>query len=136
MTPDKGKAPTRIGTHNQTSIRYDRTPTTPSQSSRWKTLERTAARKLGGQRIVREDLFQRAPDVLVPDFGLVVEAKAYRRFAHHSLLEISQRKYCRQGEVPALVTKHSGQRGEYTTVPLDWLAALLDEVRAARKGGV
>lgn len=102
-------------------------------SKRWKDLERTAAKKLGGYRVVREDLFEKAPDVLVPDFGLIVECKAYEKFSHHTLLEVTQRKYCHSGEIACLATKHGGQHGEYVTVPLDFLASLLGEVRAHRE---
>lgn len=103
----------------------------PSRSLRWKTLERTVARKLRGRRIVREDLFEKAPDVLIPDFGLVVECKAYKAFSFHRHLE-QARGYCRPGEVPCLATKAEGQHGEHITVPLNWLAAILDEIRVAR----
>jgi len=105
-----------------------------NQSQRWKALEKTAANKLGGTRIVREWLFEKAPDVLVPDFGLIIDAKAYARFKHHSLLETAQRKYAKPGECVILVTKHAGQVGEFVTMPLDFLAALLDEIRAKRGG--
>lgn len=105
------------------------------RSQRWKALERTAAEKLGGQRVVREWLFEKAPDVLVPDFGLIIDAKAYAKFKHHSLLEAAQRKYAKPGECVILVTKHAGQVGEFATVPLDFLAGLLNEVRT-RRGGV
>lgn len=103
------------------------------QSERWKELERIAARKLCGERVPRWlDFGQSAPDVLVPDFGLVVDAKAHARFSHHSLMENIERKYCEPHEVPVLISKHSKQVGEYATVPLDWLANLLGEVRKAR----
>ena len=102
-------------------------------NGRWKALERTAAHKLGGQRVHRQwELFEVAPDVLVPDFKLVIDAKAYKRFSHHTLIEAVQRKYCRPDEVPVLVTKAEGQTGEFATLPLDALANLLDEVRRAR----
>lgn len=102
--------------------------------ARWKDLERTAARKLRGRRFPRWlDFGQSAPDVVVDDFPeLVIDAKAYRRFAHHTLIEDIEAKYCSSGDVPVLITKHSGQVGEYATVPLDFLALLLDEVRRAR----
>ena len=103
------------------------------RSERWKTLERIAARKLGGERVQRWlDFGQTAPDVLVKDFGLIVDCKAHARFSHHALMENIQRKYCERNETPVLISKHSKQVGEYCTVPLDWLANLLDEVRAAR----
>jgi hypothetical protein len=102
-------------------------------SQRWKELERTAARKLGGERVPRWlDFYQSAPDVLVADFGLVLDCKAHKRFAHHTRIDEVQRKYCEPGEFPVFVTKSQGQRGEYATVPLDFLAGLLDELRQAR----
>ncbi len=102
------------------------------RSTRWKNLERTAARKLRGKRIVRVDLFEVAPDVLVDDFGIIVDAKAHKRFRHHALLDAVALKYCRPGEVPCLVTKTDRQVGEYCTLPLDFVAAILDELRHAR----
>ena len=101
------------------------------QSQRWKDLERTAARKLVGRRVIREDFFEVAPDVLCPDFGLVVDCKAHRRFAHHSRLDEVREKYCKPGEIPALVTKAEGQRGEYITLPLDFVAGILNRLRDA-----
>ena len=107
----------------------------PKQSERWKTLERTAASKLSGERVPRWlDFGQSSPDVLVPDFKLVNDVKAHSRFSHHSLMENIERKYYALGEIPCLVTKAAGQRGEYVTLPLDTLADLLREVRMARKG--
>jgi len=103
-------------------------------SKRWKDLERTVAKALGGRRIVREDFFESAPDVVVDDFRIVCECKAHKRFSHHSLLDKSRDKYCRPGEVPALATKAEGQRGAYITVPLEWLAAILNRVRQMRDG--
>lgn len=130
------KSPARTGQDNRQQV--DSTaagaPCQPSRSQRWKSLERTAARKLRGERVVREHMFVKAPDGIVPDFGLIIECKAYRAFAHHTIIEDARRKYCRDGEHVALVTKHAGQQGEYITLPLDFVAALLDEVRAARKG--
>ena len=105
------------------------------QSERWKQLERDAARALGGRRVLRRwDLFESAPDVIIEaaGFRIVADCKAYRRFAHHSLLEEVQRKYCNPGEVPILVTKHSGQMGANVTVPMEFFARLLNELRIAR----
>jgi len=104
--------------------------TTPTRSTRWKALERTAARKLGGRRIVRADFFESSPDVRIDDFNLVVECKTRKSFSFHRHME-QARKYCRPGEVPCLATKAEGQIGEYVTVPLDWLASLMDSARRA-----
>jgi len=100
--------------------------------SKWKDLERTAAAKLGGRRFPRWlDFGRSAPDVVVDDHPeLVVDCKSRVRFSHHSLMRAIEEKYCGPGSVPVLVTKHHGQRGEYVTLPLDYLARLLR--RAAR----
>lgn len=96
-------------------------------SQRWKDLEREAARALGGKRVVRPDFGEPDVDVTVPAWPeLRVDCKAYKRFAHHSLMQDIERKYCdRPGQVPVLVTKHERQRGAYVTVPLDWLGQVL-----------
>lgn len=101
-------------------------------SERWKTLERTAAEKLGGRRIVEHwTLFQERPDVVVDDFRLIVDAKAHKAFSHHTLIDAVKEKYCTTpGDVPALVTKSARQNGEYVTVPLDFLSELLNRIRA------
>jgi hypothetical protein len=96
---------------------------------RWAALESEAARILGGQR-VRRDLFDKAQDVYLPDMPhWSIDAKAYRRFSLHTLMERTQAKY---GGVPIVITKHHGQRGAYITLPLQELAGLLNELRRAR----
>ncbi len=100
------------------------------RSTRWKELERVTAKALGGRRVVTPwQLFEPRPDVVVEDMGLVIDCKAYRRFAHHALLDDVQRRYCKPGQIPALVTKAQGQRGAYVTIPLDYLAHLLNAKR-------
>lgn len=102
-------------------------------AKRWKALEQATADALGGERVTTPwFLFNERPDVVVGLPGalrLIVDCKAYRRFAHHTLLEAVQSKYCEPGDVPALVTKAQGQRGAYATIPLDFLAGLLDRIR-------
>jgi hypothetical protein len=98
----------------------------------WQELEHDTAELLGGKRIVRDwSAFESAPDVEVPDFSLVCDCKAYQRFSHHTLLETCKRKYCGPTEVPALVTRRPGGRAAIT-LPLDFFAGLLNEIRAAR----
>lgn len=103
------------------------------RSARWKSLERTAAEKLGGRRIVRVDFFQSSPDVRLDDIPAICECKAYEKFAFHRHME-QARRYCRGREIPLLVTKEQGQIGEYITLPLDAFAALLNELRGYRHG--
>lgn len=105
-----------------------------AKSTRWKTLERTAAAKLGGRRVTEPwCLFRERPDVLVDLPGgrrLIVDCKAYRRFSVHSMLEAIEAKYCAgANDIPVVVTKHERQAGECATVPLDFLAGLLAAVR-------
>ncbi len=98
---------------------------------RWKQHEQDVADILGGRRIHRRwDLFERAPDVVVTDGGIIAECKTRKRFAHHRLLEDATRKYSQNGETVILVTKTERQCGAYATVPLDWLAGLLRRLRA------
>lgn len=104
------------------------------QSKRWKDLERTAALKLRGQRLVRQDFFESSPDVEVKDMKILAECKAYKRFSFHSHMAQAA-KYCREGETPVLITKSANQIGEFATLPLDYLAGLLDEVRTVRRAG-
>jgi len=107
-----------------------------STSTRWKALERDVAEVLGGRRIHRRwDLFESAPDVVVEDFGIIADCKAYRRFAHHTLLDTVAQKYCNENETPALVTKAHGQHGAYITVPLEFFRQLLAEIRTVRLRG-
>lgn len=103
------------------------------RSQRWKELERCAAQKLGGNRIVRQDFFESSPDVEVPDLKILAECKAYKRFSFHGHMAQAA-KYCREDETPILITKAANQVGEFATVPLDFLAGLIDEIRAARGG--
>ena len=70
-------------------------------------------------------------DVRVPDFPFLrIDAKAYKKFAHHTLMREIVDKYCkRPGDIPVLVTKHERQVGMYVTVPLDFFAHLLEIAR-------
>lgn len=104
---------------------------TTGRSTAWKEWERQVARALRGRRVARLDLFESSPDILVPDFGLIVEAK-YRRaqpFRHHAVLHAAQRKYARPGQTVLLATKTGCEPGGYVTVPLWWFAGLLDRIR-------
>ena len=100
-------------------------------SKRWAQLERDTAAILDGRRVVEDwRLFHERPDVVV-DLAdgrrIVIDCKAYQRFAHHNLLEACQAKYCDGADIPALVSKAAGQRGAYTTLPIGFLAELIRE---------
>lgn len=102
-------------------------------SNRWKDLERKVARVLGGRRKLRGANFGQAADddVSVKDFpNLRIDCKAYKHFGHHTLMREIAQKYCKKGDdVPVLVTKHEGQKGEYVTIPLEFFAHLLNQMR-------
>jgi len=82
---------------------------------------------------VRQDFFESSPDVEVPDLKILAECKAYKRFSFHGHMAQAT-KYCRAGETPVLITKSANQIGEFVTMPLDYFATLLDEIRAKRGG--
>ena len=103
-------------------------------SRRWKDLERMAAEALGGERVtVPWQLFKARPDVVapLPEGRLVVECKQYARHAHHRHIEKCVSLYCdHAGDVPCLVTRENGSGKAFITVPLSFLAELLN----ARRG--
>src|SRR5260221_8257499 len=102
-----------------------------SMSKPWKELEKEAAKKLGGIRIVRGNDYGKSDvDVVVPDFiPLRIDCKYRSRHAHHALIEEVRSKYCADGGYPVLVTKHRLSRREYATIDLDLLGALLEMLR-------
>lgn len=92
----------------------------------WTQFERDVANALGGQRYPRDVFrFEPAPDVLVPDVGLVVDAKLRCRWHHHNLLAKVKQKYCRPGEWPVLVTRRSGRPGAVVSCELELFRELL-----------
>lgn len=106
------------------------------QSRAWRDWERTVADALGGRRIVRLDFFESAPDILVGDLGLIVEAKyrAKQPFRHHALLEVARRKYAEPGEIVALATKNGGEAGGCVTLLLDDFVGIVNRLRRAERG--
>ena len=60
---------------------------------------------------------------------LVVDCKAYERFAHHRHLDKIESVYCHPGDVPCLVSREPG-KSAYACVPLAFLARLLERWRA------
>ena len=105
-------------------------------NDRWKALEQLAADLLGGTRIRRVtrdgngvfNFYDRAPDARVNDFGLVIDCKAREHALIVTQMVVVKHKYCQPGETPCVVTQTP--RGiAYATVPLDWLADRLNELR-------
>ena len=100
----------------------------------WELFEREVARVLDGYRISRsEERFESAPDVLVPDLNLVVDAKLRRGFTHHDFVATIRNKYCTAGQVPVLVSRTPGMTDAYVTLPLKDFAGLLSIIRSARQ---
>ena len=106
-----------------------------NRSRRWSALETVCAEKLGGIRD-RTAWFEFIPrcDVVVPDFDLKIDAKAYARFRHHRLFEEVEQKYCSKSEHAVLVTREPGKRA-LVTVELSFLANLLNRIRKETEHG-
>jgi len=102
----------------------------------WQSFERDVAAALGGRRYPRDVLaFESAPDVLVPDVGLIVDAKLRKRWTHHTLLADVRRKYCRPAERPLLVTRRSGKPGALVCCEMDFFVELLAAWRCQNESG-
>ena len=99
------------------------------RSRRWSALETVCAEKLGGIRDrTAWFAFVKRCDVVVPDFDLKIDAKAYARFRHHRLFETIEQKYCDDNEHAVLVTREPGKRA-LATVELELLGQLLNRIR-------
>lgn len=104
----------------------------PKRSRRWSALETVCAEKLGGTRDKTPWFeFVKRCDVVVPDFSLKIDAKAYARFRHHRLFETIEQKYCDADEHAVLVTREPGRRA-LVTIELEFLSNLLNQIRAER----
>ncbi|MBI5092936.1 MAG: hypothetical protein HZB26_10905 [Candidatus Hydrogenedentes bacterium] len=101
----------------------------PGMPRRAADLERDAAAALGGRRVIRQDLFETAVDVRIPDFpDLSVDCKYRKTLAHHKLMKTTRQKY---GGTPLLVTRTKEEGETFATLPLKVLGHLLDIARAA-----
>ena len=103
------------------------------QSQSWKNLERQVAKAFKGRRISRGDDFARMDvDVVLDDLPeLRIDAKYRTRHAHHTFMREIEEKYITDdGQEPVLVTKHHNQTSAYVTVRLEFMALLLDVLRA------
>ena len=107
--------------------------TTLEPLATWELFEREVARALNGFRILRSEArFESAPDVLVPDMNLVVDAKLRRGFTHHDFVATIRNKYCTAGQVPVLATRTPGDRDAFVALPLENFRDLLRIIRTAR----
>lgn len=97
------------------------------RSQAWKNLERQVAKALGGKRVCRGANFSVSDvDVDLSDIPyLKIDAKYRKRHSHHSFMEEIKEKYCNEGDIPVLVTKHHYQDGAYVTVDLEFFSILL-----------
>lgn len=91
-------------------------------SQTWKNLERTAARKLGGTRIVRgEDYSQSLLDV--EHDWLAIDCKWRSSLAtakwFKKLLNDNNKIYGKGRKVPVLVIKEKGMRSELVVIEID-----------------
>lgn len=104
----------------------------PRRSQAWKSLEREAAKLMGGTRVSRGSDFSASDvDVKVSDLPFLrVDCKYRKSHAHHSLVEEIQEKYCKRSEdVPVLITKSHRQTGCNVTIPGYFFNVLLDAFR-------
>ena len=106
------------------------------RNASWKELEKAGARILRGKRVSRGADFSFSDvDIKVADIPfLKIDCKKLKRHASHTLMREITRKYCPdEGDLPLLVTKEHGPSPVYASVPLDFLAQLLDIVRVYAK---
>lgn len=101
------------------------------QSQAWKDLERHAAARLKGRRVVRGGDFSVSDvDVIVEDFpALKVDCKYRKSHAFHALVEEIREKYCSGGGAPVMITRHNRGKTVYATMDLELFAQLLDLIR-------
>jgi len=98
----------------------------------WKNLERTAARKLGGERIVRGDNYsQSLLDVEHP--WLAIDAKWRSSLAtvtwFKKLVKDNEKIYGKGRKVPVLVIKEKGMRSELVVISIEDFIAVVNDVK-------
>ena len=104
------------------------------RSGAWKDLERSTARALGGQRILRGDDFRKSvPDVFVADRPRWKVDCKYKSsgWAHHKILDEVRRKYCAPGDVGIIVTKSGGQKGAVVSMALEDFVLIVAALRGS-----
>jgi hypothetical protein len=102
----------------------------------WKQLEAYGAKLLRGKRVLRGfDWSFSDVDIRVADIPfLKIDAKKFKHHAIHSLMREIVRKYApKPYHIPLLIQKEHGPSPVYATIPLEFLAVLLDVLRAYAK---
>ena len=97
----------------------------------WKDLERTSAKILGGERVIRKHYGERNSDVDIADFpAFKVDSKRYKKFATFTLYEETKKKYCKKpGDQPILILRQHNKQTKLAVIDLELLAKLLNFVR-------
>jgi len=97
----------------------------------WKDLERTAAKILGGKRIIREHFGVKKPDVKLKDFpNFKIDTKRYKKFRVFSLYEEVKKRYCKKPvDQVILVLRQHNKQTKLAVIDLNLLAKLINFVR-------
>lgn len=102
-------------------------------SNAWKNLEKTAAEKLGGTRLVRgNDFSQTLLDVEHPVFSIDCKWRTSLTTVRwfDKLVDDTNKLYPKKGKIPILVLKEKGMRGELVVISMsDFLDILNDEIK-------
>ena len=104
----------------------------PKHTETWKTLERTAAKKLGGTRIVRGDNYSQSLLDVEHDW-LAIDCKWRSSLAtakwFKKLVSDNNKIYGKGRKVPVLVIKEKGMRGELVVIDLDDFITVVNDAK-------
>lgn len=104
----------------------------PKHTETWKALERTAARKLGGERIVRGDNYSQSL-LDVEHSWLAIDAKWRSSLAtakwFKKLVKDNEKIYGKGRKVPILVIKEKNMRGELIVIDLDDFITVVNDIK-------
>lgn len=102
-------------------------------SAQWKALERTAAKRLGGTRIIRgNDFSQPLLDVEHPIYAIDCKWRTSLTTVrwYEKLVLDNKKIYPKQGKIPLLVLKEKNMRGELVVLSMDDFLKMIND-----KGG-
>lgn len=101
-------------------------------SQQWKQLEKTAAQKLGGKRLVRGNNFSESM-LDVEHEWLAIDAKWRSSLAtakwFKKLVKDNEKIYGKGRKVPILVIKEKGMRGELVVIDLDDFITVVNDAK-------